>query len=115
MPVNLHGKHLIAGKAVAALAPSFHGISAATGQSLAPGYSESTPEEIDAALSAAAAASEEFGRTGRKHRSDFLQTIASEIEAIGDDLLTRAQEETGLPQARLAGERARTCGQLRLF
>src|SRR5690606_28540093 len=42
-------------------------------------------------------------------------TIASEIEALGDELLQRAHAETGLPMARLTGERARTTGQLRLF
>ncbi|MCP1363610.1 aldehyde dehydrogenase (NADP(+)), partial [Halomonas sp. BBD45] len=45
----------------------------------------------------------------------FLETVASEIEAIGDDLIQRAVAETGLPQARIEGERGRTCGQLRLF
>ena len=113
--MELQGLHLIAGRASAALPPSFHGVNAASGKPLAPGYSEATPAEIDAALTAAASAGEEFGRSGRKHRSDFLQAIAAEIEALGDPLLARAQEETGLPLARLAGERARTCGQLRLF
>ncbi len=37
------------------------------------------------------------------------------IEAIGDELIIRAGQETGLPAARLQGERARTTGQLRLF
>ena len=41
--------------------------------------------------------------------------MAAEIEALGDALLARAQAETGLPLPRLTGERARTCGQLRLF
>ena len=113
--MNLHGKHLIAGQALAAQAPSFTGVVAASGQPLAPGFSEATAEEVDQALTAAAAAAEEFARTGRKHRSDFLQRIAAEIEALGEPLLARAHEETGLPLARLTGERARTCGQLRLF
>jgi len=34
---------------------------------------------------------------------------------LGDELLKRAHLETGLPEARLTGERARTAGQLRLF
>ncbi|WP_452039075.1 aldehyde dehydrogenase family protein, partial [Aidingimonas halophila] len=48
-------------------------------------------------------------------RATFLETIASEIEAIGDQLTERGVAETGLPEARLQGERGRTCGQLRLF
>ena len=34
---------------------------------------------------------------------------------MGTELVTRAMAETGLPEARLTGERARTTGQLRLF
>src|SRR5205085_7950130 len=39
----------------------------------------------------------------------------SRIEDLGDDLLERGELETALPRARLTGERARTCGQLRMF
>lgn len=45
----------------------------------------------------------------------FLNTIADEIEALGDILLQTASEETNLPVARFVGERMRTCGQLRAF
>ena len=34
---------------------------------------------------------------------------------IGDELIVRANAETGLPRGRLEGERARTVNQLRLF
>ena len=34
---------------------------------------------------------------------------------LGDELVERAVEETGLPRGRIEGERGRTCGQLRLF
>ncbi len=34
---------------------------------------------------------------------------------MGDDLIVRAMAESGLPRARLEGERGRTAGQLRLF
>ena len=44
-----------------------------------------------------------------------MEAIADNIVAIGDELLARAHAETGLPMARLTGERARTVGQLRLF
>ncbi|HSN35397.1 MAG TPA: aldehyde dehydrogenase (NADP(+)), partial [Arthrobacter sp.] len=47
--------------------------------------------------------------------ADFLEAIADNIEAIGEELITRAGLETGLPAARLQGERARSAGQLRLF
>ena len=44
-----------------------------------------------------------------------METIAGNIEALGDDLLKIINEETALPLTRLAGERIRTTGQLRLF
>ena len=48
-------------------------------------------------------------------KAKFLETIAAEIEAIGPQLITQAMTETNLPEARLAGERSRTCNQLRQF
>jgi 2,5-dioxopentanoate dehydrogenase len=41
--------------------------------------------------------------------------VAVEIEAIGNALIETAMIETGLPRARLEGERGRTAGQLRMF
>ncbi len=48
-------------------------------------------------------------------RANFLEAIASEIEALGDPLIQKAMEETNLPEVRLIGERGRTCNQLRQF
>jgi len=50
-----------------------------------------------------------------KVKKVFLNTIADEIEALGDELLETASKETNLPVVRFTGERARTCGQLRDF
>ncbi|MES1196697.1 MAG: aldehyde dehydrogenase (NADP(+)), partial [Steroidobacter sp.] len=48
-------------------------------------------------------------------RARFLETIADNIMGLGDELLERAHAETGLPLARLTGERGRTVNQLKLF
>ena len=48
-------------------------------------------------------------------RSLFLETIAGNIETLGDDLLKVINEETALPLTRITGERTRTTSQLRLF
>jgi len=56
-----------------------------------------------------------YRATSRGARAKFLDAIAVKIEEIGDTLITRAVAETGLPKARIEGERARTVGQLRLF
>ena len=50
-----------------------------------------------------------------KERARFLYEIADQIDNLGDVLTRRAMQETGLPEARIKGETARTTGQLRLF
>ena len=50
-----------------------------------------------------------------KQKSTFLNTIADEIENIGELLIDRCCAESGLPKARILGERGRTVGQLRMF
>ena len=56
-----------------------------------------------------------FRRRSAEARAAFLEKIADEIMALGDELLQRAHVESGLPIDRLTGERGRTVGQLRLF
>nr|WP_245566243.1 aldehyde dehydrogenase (NADP(+)) [Stappia stellulata] len=70
---------------------------------------------IDAACVAAEEAFWSFGHATRADRARFLEAIAVEIEARGAEITRVAAAETGLPEARLEGERGRTTGQLRLF
>ena len=63
----------------------------------------------------AAIAFEQYSTTTSLQRAAFLETIANNIEALGDTLLEQANKETNLPLARLTGERGRTCFQLRMF
>nr|WP_244501871.1 aldehyde dehydrogenase (NADP(+)) [Stappia sp. ES.058] len=70
---------------------------------------------IDAACAAAEEAVWSFGHSTRADRVCFLEAIADEIEARGEEITRTAAAETGLPDARLEGERGRTTGQLRLF
>ena len=58
---------------------------------------------------------EQYMHTSNQQRAAFLESIAANIEALGDSLLEIASKETNLPIARLQGERGRTCGQLRMF
>ncbi|WP_375690867.1 aldehyde dehydrogenase (NADP(+)) [Pseudooceanicola sp. LIPI14-2-Ac024] len=71
--------------------------------------------EVDLAMRAAETAFRTYGWTTRAARADFLDAIAEEIEARGPTLTEIGTAETGLPAARLEGERGRTTGQLRLF
>ena len=71
--------------------------------------------EIEQACKSAAQAFQSFRKMDGRAIGSFLDTIAAEIEALGDQLLDVADSETGLGRARLTGERGRTCGQLRAF
>ena len=113
--MTLHGGNLIAGAVSKSGARTFRGRDAASHADLEPGFVEATEDEVDRALTAAAQAFPEYRRKTPESIAAFLEAIASEIEALGDALITRARTETALPEARLTGERGRTCSQLRLF
>ena len=70
---------------------------------------------VDAAVQAAEEAFWVYGYSDRAVRAAFLNAIAEEIEARGEAITAIGAAETGLPEARLQGERGRTTGQLRLF
>ncbi len=107
----LTGKHLIAGQWIAGEA-SFQS-SPATGEAMT--FSIGTPAHVDAAVQAAEAAFPSYAALSREQRATFLDRIADEIEARGVEITAIGTSETGLPVARLEGERGRTMGQLRLF
>lgn len=93
----------------------FRGIAAATGEPVEPEYPVSTLADVAAACEAAEAAFDDYRAAPDEARAAFLDAIAEEIEALGDALIERAALESGLPLARLTGERGRTVNQLRLF
>ncbi len=70
---------------------------------------------IDPMVRSAAAATAQVKRKSNQERADLLREIANEIEGLGDELLETASTESNLPLVRFQGERARTCGQLRMF
>lgn len=86
-----------------------------TGEAVEPDFHSATQEELDRAASLADAARIPYGNLPGKTRAIFLRKIADNIEALGDTLIQRASLETALPNQRFVGERARTCGQLRMF
>ncbi|MCW3834420.1 aldehyde dehydrogenase (NADP(+)) [Sphingomonas canadensis] len=111
----LTGELFIASKRVARGEGGFRAVSPATGQEIEPAFSIATLEDVEAACAAAEAVFPAYSNLPREDRAKFLEAAADEIEALGDALIERAMAETGLPQARLLGERGRTAGQLRLF
>jgi len=78
-------------------------------------FALATDEEVQATIRKAVTAFEVYRKVPSKKRALFLDTIADEILAIGDPLIQRTMLETGLPEARLTGERGRTINQLKMF
>ncbi|WP_134680827.1 aldehyde dehydrogenase (NADP(+)) [Paracoccus ravus] len=111
MTFTPHGKHLIAGEWVAT-EQTFQS-EPATGP--AHPFSVGTVELVNRACEAAEDAFWSYGYSSRDERAAFLDAIADEIEARAEAITQIGSQETGLPEARLQGERGRTTGQLRLF
>lgn len=110
-PFIPHGQHFIAGERVATEAKCYstpvHGPAHA--------FSMGTTELVDQACMAAEEAFWSYGYSSREERSLFLESIAAEIEARAEAITEIGTQETGLPAARLVGERGRTVMQLQLF
>jgi len=78
-------------------------------------YSEASDIEIQQAIELATDAFAVFKLVSGAKKSEFLNEIANEIEALGDELVKTYCSETGLPEGRAQGERGRTVFQLRSF
>jgi NADP-dependent aldehyde dehydrogenase len=113
--MSLHGKSLVAGAPRSAGPSTFTATNPVLGLPLEPAFEEAGDALVDASLHEAQEAFTDFRRSTPEARAVFLETIAGEIIGLGDVLLERANQETGLPLERLSGERGRTVGQLRLF
>ncbi|MRX46915.1 aldehyde dehydrogenase (NADP(+)) [Pedobacter puniceum] len=113
--MDITGKHLIASEFVAFSRNTFNASRAADESIIDIPFYEATKAEINAACTAAAFAFDTYKTKSGIEIAKFLETIAEEIVALGDVLIETAKAETGLPDARLNGERGRTTGQLNLF
>lgn len=86
-----------------------------TGEMLEGTFSVASHTDIERAVEKAKMVSKDFARLSGHKRATFLEEIAHQIEALGDQLPEMASKESGLPIGRFQGERGRTCGQLRMF
>jgi len=77
-------------------------------------FEEASVAHVDRAVEAAENAFHSYRRVSADVRAEFLERIAEAIET-SRDLLDAANAETALPPERLAAERGRTAGQLRMF
>jgi len=113
--MTLTGKNIIGNQLSRDNDTTFYGENPATGQRLEPAFYEASQKEINEAIEKASKAFQQYrNKTGRE-KADFLEAIAEEITALDTELISRASQESGLPDARLTGERGRTVGQLKLF
>ena len=110
----LTGALFVAGQRVAT-PETFQCSDPANGEVLPTKFSAAGADEVARACAAAELAFTEMRAIPDERRAALLEAIADSLIAAGDTLIVRASRETGLPLLRLAGERARTVNQLRLF
>ncbi|MDM3885523.1 aldehyde dehydrogenase (NADP(+)) [Pseudomonas sp. BCRC 81390] len=113
--MSLTGNLLIGQTPVTGSRAAIRAIDPASGQALEPAYLGGSGEHVALACELAWTAFDAYRETSLEQRAQFLESIATQIEALGDALIDRAVAETGLPEARIQGERGRTCTQLRTF
>ncbi|WP_044875410.1 aldehyde dehydrogenase (NADP(+)) [Pseudomonas sp. LFM046] len=111
----ISGFNFIAGGRSAAGTLTVQSFDATTGEALPYLFHQATQAEVDAAARAAEAAYPAFRNLPASRRAEFLDAIADELDALGDDFIATVCRETALPTARIQGERGRTSGQMRLF
>lgn len=116
---TLGGKQLIAGEAVTGAlgepANTVAAVNPATGMELEPAWAGASEIQISECCARAHDAFQTYRHTSQEVRATFLESIAAEILSLGDILIDRAIQETGLAAARIREERIRTVNQLRLF
>lgn len=109
------GLNLIAGRESGEGTDTYTAVYPRTGESGPVEYREATDAEVMTAVAAAAEAAESVRDMDSRSRTVLLRGVAEQLEGLGDTLLSLADDETALGEARLKTERARTCAQLRAF
>ncbi len=111
----IEGKNLVGFAQSAQGEKTFRGFNPKTATALEPEFHEAAQSEVDEALKLAAEAAVTLRALSAKKRAEFLLAIREQILALGDALIERAAQESGLDTGRLTGERDRTTNQLKLF
>ena len=113
--MTITGEMIIGSQLVRGTAGEQRAYNPSTRAEFEPSFGQATGADVERACELAAAAFDPYRALPLEQRARFLEAVAEQILAIGPELIERAQQETGLPQARLEGERMRTVNQLRLF
>jgi alpha-ketoglutaric semialdehyde dehydrogenase len=113
--ITINGDMLVGATTLKGSAAAFRAVNPATGEEFEPAFGAGTVADVEQACALADEAFDAYRNTSLEARAAFLERIAQNILDIGPALIERAMQESGLPQARLEGERGRTVNQLRLF
>ncbi len=113
--MQLTGAMIIGRKAVFGTEGIVRAVDPARNAGMEPDFGLASQADVNAACALAQAAFDPYRNLAPERRATFLEAIAQAILDIGPALIERAHLETGLPVARLEGERGRTVNQLRLF
>ena len=94
---------------------TFYAINPTDDKALKGAFPVAKEDRINEVVQKATTAFNTYRKKDQNSIAAFLDQIADEILNLGDALLDRCHLETGLPIARLKGERGRTMNQLKLF
>src|SRR4051812_36345414 len=113
--MELNGRSIIGTEPSSGGGKTFRAFNPTLGQPLDRLFYEATESDVERAFALADDAFDRYRQKSAEEIAAFLESIAAEINALGDELIERAGAETGLPRKRLASERMRTVNQLRMF
>ena len=114
--MELTGNLLIGGQAVRGTNGAIDAIDPSTGATLAPSFGGATPADLERACALAWRGIRQLSRNVRWKRapSSWRRSPTTSWRSA-TPLIERCVAESGLPRARIEGERGRTVGQLRMF
>ncbi|ANU07328.1 aldehyde dehydrogenase (NADP(+)) [Paraurantiacibacter namhicola] len=113
--MELQARNLIGAASVQGEGEAFTAFDTGRGEERTPQYRSATSELLEQACAGAHQAARVFADSDRALRARLLETIAANLGNMEDAIVVHATSETGLPEARIRGELARTISQLRLF
>lgn len=111
----IHGKNRIGFSLSEGTGNVFQSFNPATGETLSVRFYIAGKEDVEAAMEKAVYAAGIYKEISPDNKSAFLKAIGDEIMALDNELIKIAVQETGLPEARIIGERGRTVNQINMF
>lgn len=113
--MELRGESLIGSESVRGEGGTFRGFNPARQQDGQVLFHAATEVDLIRACALADAAAQPFAALPREARAAFLDRVAAALLDSETAIVVQGTSETGLPEARLKGELARTANQLRMF